>query len=77
MVRIELLELTEDVAKYKFFPEDSKDYGIVVLIRKSKERIFEKQVAGYGTTYAAHALKRIEEYQKQGTYRQEDTVAWY
>ena len=77
MVRIELLELTEDFAKYKFFPEDSKDYGIVALNRKSKERVFEKQVAGYGTTYAAHALRRIEEYQKQGDYLIKDMVAWY
>lgn len=77
LVGIELLELTEDLARYKFFPEDSKDYGIVMLNRKSKERVFEKQVAGYGSTYAAHALRRIEEYQKQGDYLPKDMIAWY
>ena len=77
MVRIELLELTEDFARYKFFPENSKDYGVVALDRRSRERVFEKQVAGYGTTYAAHALRRVEEYQEKGDYLSQDIVAWY
>lgn len=77
MVKIELLELTEELARYRFFPEGSEDYGIIALDRKSGERIFEKQIAGYGTTYAAHALRRIEEYQKQGEYLPKDIVAWY
>ena len=77
MVKIELLELTEDFARYKFFPEGSEDYGIVALNRKNGERVFEKQLASYGMMYAAHALKRIEEYRKKGDFLQEDIVAWY
>ncbi len=77
MVRIELLELTEELARYKFFPENSKEYGVVTLNRKSMERSIEKQLPAYGVAYAAHALKRIEEYQKQGNYLSEDMVAWY
>ena len=45
--------------------------------RRSRERVFEKQVAGYGTTYAAHALRRVEEYQEKGDYLSQDIVAWY
>lgn len=77
MVRIELLELTGELARYKFFPENSKEYGVVTLNRKNMERNIEKQLPGYRVTYAAHALKRIEEYQKQGNFLSEDMVAWY
>lgn len=77
MVRIKLLELTEDFARYKFFPEGAEDCGIVALNRISGERIIERQHADYGTQYAAHSLRRIEEYQKTGNYITEDTIIWY
>lgn len=77
MVRIKLLELTEDFARYKFFPEGSKDYGIVALGRINGKRVIEEQPAGYGAQYAAHSLRRIEEYRKTGDYVKEDTIAWY
>ncbi len=77
LVRIVLDGLTEEVAKYRYYPEDSGDYGVVTLDRRNGNRIYETQAEGYGQTYAAHALKRIEEYQKRGDFPQEDTVAWY
>ncbi len=77
MVRIKLIELTEDFARYKFFPEKSEDCGIVALNRINGERIIEMQAAGYGNQYAAHSLRRIEEYRKTGDYIAEDTIAWY
>lgn len=77
MVRIERIELTADVARYKYFPEDSEECGIVTLGRLSGERSIEKTVSGYGANYPAHALRRIEEYQKNGIFPQKDVVAWY
>ena len=77
MVRIEKLELTNQIARYKYFPEKSQKSGIVALNRNTGERIFEKSIAGYGTTYAAHALRRVEEYQKNGEFLESDVVAWY
>ena len=41
MVKIELLELTETIARYKYFPESSDKCGIVMLDRKTGERVFK------------------------------------
>lgn len=77
MVRIELIELTDNIVRYKFFPEDSKEYGIVALDRQTERRILEKEVKGYLSNYAAHAFRRIEEYQNKNDFAKEDIVAWY
>lgn len=77
MVRIELLELTEETIRYKYFPEQSEECGIVVLGRKTGDRSLEKAVEGYSSNYAAHALRRMEEYQKEGNFPKKDIVAWY
>lgn len=77
MVRIELLELTEETIRYKYFPEQSEEYGIVALGRKTGDRTIEKASEGYSANYAAHALRRIEEYQKEGDFPKKDIIAWY
>lgn len=77
MVRIELLELTEETVKYKYFPEQSEKHGIVALGRRTGERALEKVAEEYSSNYAAHALCRIEEYQKRGEFPKKDIVAWY
>lgn len=77
MVQIELMGLTEKNARYKYYPEDSKEYGIVALNRETGERTLEQSVDGYSTNYAAHALRRMEEFQKLGNFPKKDIVAWY
>ena len=77
MVRIKFIELTENIIRYAFFPEDSEEYGIVALNRKTGERILEREIEGYTLNYAAHAFHRIEEYQKKNEFPKEDIVAWY
>lgn len=77
MVRIEFVNITEEIVRYRYYPEKSKEYGIVALNRKTGERIFEKILSEYGKQYAAHAVRRIEEYQKQGTFPEKDLIAWH
>lgn len=77
MVRIEKLELTAAVARYKYFPEKSNKSGIVGLNRHTGERMIEKPADGFGSNYAAHALRRIEEFEREGEFPEEDTVVWY
>ena len=77
MVKIERLELTDKIARYRYFPEDSRKCGIVALDRETGERKLETMLEGYGSNYAAHALRRIEEYQKKGEFLKKDVVAWY
>ena len=66
MLRLELIEITEADVKYRYYPEDSKEYGIVI----------EEKADGYDTSYAAHALRRLEEYCEKNTFPKEDIVAW-
>ena len=77
MVKIELLELTDKIVKYKYIPEDSSEYGIVCLDRMTGERNIEKLVSGYSVNYPAHALHRIEEYRENDNFREKDVIAWY
>ncbi|MDE7308816.1 MAG: hypothetical protein K2N61_09200 [Lachnospiraceae bacterium] len=44
MIKIEFIELTENIVRYKFFPENSQEYGIVALNRQTGERILEKKL---------------------------------
>ena len=77
MVRIEKLDLTNSTARYKYYPENYDKSGIVALNRNTGERILEEALAGYDSTYAAHALRRIEEYQRNGKFPEKDIIAWY
>ena len=77
MVRIEMIELTDEFARYKYFPENSESFGIVKLNRMTKEREFEKTISGYSANYAAHAIRRVEEYDAIGSFKDKDVVAWY
>ena len=76
MVRIEMIELTDEHARYKYFPENSEAFGIIKLNRLTNVREFEKTVSGYSMNYAAHAIRRIEEYNAIGTFKEKDIVAW-
>ena len=77
MLRLELLELTELVVKYKYYPESSKEYGIIILNRLTKERDVEKNISEYNSSYLAHAFRRIEEYITNNKFQEEDLVVWY
>lgn len=77
MLRLELLEITEISVKYKYYPESSKEYGIIVVDRISRERSIEKLLPEYGSNYPSHAFRRIEEYLTNNKFQEEDLVAWY
>jgi len=42
MVSIVRLELTDQIARYRYFPENSKKRGIVAFNRRTGERDLEK-----------------------------------
>ena len=76
MLRLELIEVTEADVKYRYYPEDSKEYGVVILGKTTRERDIEEKADGYDMSYAAHALRRLEEYCEKNTFPKEDIVAW-
>ncbi len=77
MLWIELIEITDEFARYKYYPEQSKTFGIVSLNLKTLQRGFDKIHEEYDTCYAAHAVRRIEEYQRNNNFKEKDLVAWY
>lgn len=79
MLTLNLIELSDDMVIYEYYPEDNKRYpGKVALNLKTKERIFlEESSNDFGKRYAAHALRRIEEYSLNGEFKIDGLVAWY
>lgn len=79
MVLIKLINLTDEYVEYAYYPEKIlESEGVVRLSRKTGERQFIKEPGSdFGRRYAAHALRRIEEYQKNGKFLEKDVVAWY
>ena len=44
MLTLELLEITETMVKYKYYPEALKEYGIIMIDRMSEERRLKKKL---------------------------------
>lgn len=77
MVMIYLVELNENEAVYEYLPEGKKSKGKIAFNRKKKERSVIQKAEGYSSSYAFHALRRIEEYDSEDDFKKEDMVAWY
>lgn len=79
MVRIKLVILSDEYAEYEYYPEGNMEApGIVRLNRKDNQRVFVQESAeDYGRLYAAHALRRIEDYAQKSDFKETDMVAWY
>ena len=77
VVKIELLELTDKIVKYKYIPENSDEYGIVSFDRVTGKKKIDKLVSGYSMNYPAHAFHRIKEYLENNNFQKKDVIAWY
>ena len=76
MERLVLEEVTQEKVTYRYYPEQSKTYGVVVLMRKTGQRILVKLHPDYSSAYVGQAWKRLDEYQKTGDFPEKDLVAW-
>ena len=77
MEYIELVELTDNKATYRYYPEGGQEYGIVSLNRKTGERIHDKICPNSISMYAGHTWRRLEEYQATGEFPKRAQIAWY
>lgn len=78
MVRIELLELTEEKATYRYFPEnETSRHGVVSVDRKTFARSIDRLLDGYGSAYAFHACREIDRYIRSNNFKRTGLVAWY
>lgn len=78
MLLLKLVQETNSVVVYNYFPEQKDDYGTVTLdkctgeisdVKVSRNDLYER--------YMHHAVSKVVEFFKNGTYKQEEVVAWY
>lgn len=78
MEKLELLEVNEEKAVYKYYPEnETEKFGVVSVNRKTGERKIEKLLEDYVTSYAIHACNELERYISKGNFPVNGGVAWY
>lgn len=79
---LELLEVTDEYARYRYYPEQKEavgEYGEVTYFRQTSERHFDKiaNVGGFGIEYAVHACQAIANFARSGEFKQNGLIGWY
>lgn len=79
MVTLKLIELNNDMVIYEYYPGDKREYpGKVALNLKTKERIFmQDSPEDFNRRYAAHAMRKVEEYYLNVEFKESGLVAWW
>lgn len=77
MARVEKIEVTDEKAVYRYFPESSSKCGIITFFRKTGKRCLEKELPGYDGKYYCKAMNKTVEYSDSGFLPQGVIAAWY
>ena len=79
VVSYELLQITEEKAIYKYFPEGEKEhYGVVVLERKNNVGHIERMDEVYpNSAYGFAVIRQLERYNKKNFFRDSGWIALY
>ena len=78
MVKVELLELNDTCAIYKYFPEyETSLHGIISVDRQTLKRTIIKLAQGYTNEYAFQACREIERFINTNNFKETSVVAWY
>ena len=77
MVRLERIEINGRMAEADFYPEDSTQYGHVVVNLDTRDYTETVSVSDYGLSYAHHAARELVRISKEGDIPERRTVMWY
>ena len=78
MVKLLLIQTTDETVQYQYFPEGKDFYGILSLNRTAGDINILKQAANDNfNVYLHHAIRSLERYYKTGIFPERDTIAWY
>lgn len=67
-----------EIVEYNFFPEGKKEYGTITVNKKTGVVDITKRADGDDyDVYLRHAVSKVLNYQKSGSYQQKEMVAWY
>lgn len=78
---VELIELTDEIVRLRYYPERRSavgDFGTVTYFRKKHDWQFDKIAEGYPRNYALHACmsaRRIDS--SGGKFKEAWLVGWY
>ena len=78
MLRYELVENTDEYVKYKYYPENQKTFGLVV-VSKGNQTIIEQVIASNDELKWCFfkMFKRIKEFIGKIHFEEEGIIAWY
>ena len=79
---IELIELTDEVVRLRYYPEQREavgEFGEVTYSRKTQDWHFDKIAKGYPRNYALHACMSARQIDKfnDGKFKKAWRVGWY
>lgn len=78
MLRLELVDNTNDKVVYNYFPEGKEEYGIVSVNKNTGNLNVEKiAVNDEYKRYLFHAMSRIRKSFSENRFSEKETVAWY
>ena len=78
MLRLELVDNTNDKVIYNYFPEGKEEYGIVSVNKNTGDLNVEKiAVNDEYKRYLFHAMSRIRKFFSENRFSEKETVAWY
>ena len=77
MLILRLEFLSNEIVRYRYYPEDREDFGLIELNRITGEINLKAEVKEYGSFYWRHAVYRIDEYFEADNFPEKDMVAWY
>lgn len=77
MLRLELVENTQEEIVYSYFPEGESEYGTISINKVTGELDIKKTSANDAyKRYLFHAVSRIEKYYAENKFLERDIVAW-
>lgn len=78
MIRLELLELTKEYVRYKFFPDDEgNDFGVVQVDRRNLKRsLVQETKAGDSTWYRLHAWNSVARFIEKNNFPEKIVIGW-
>lgn len=79
---LELIEVTDEKVRLKYYPEQTSacgEFGEITYFRKTEDWHFDKIAKSYGSNYALHAALAARRADKlnNGEFKTSGLIAWY
>lgn len=77
MLRLKKIKIADGIAEADYYPEDSEQFGHIVVDLSTEEVISCDEVPGFWKTYPGHAKWHLIRMAKAGETDKERLVMWY